>query len=86
VLRVAVLTDLRPAVRSRVLRGAALAAGCAPTALTAGHVRAVDALVTDWHGQREVTLPGGVTARRRHGFVIVGRDGGGAVVGGGASR
>lgn len=80
-LRVAVLAGLRPAVRGRVLRDAALAAGCPPTALNAGHVRAVDALVTDWHGQRAVALPGGVTARRRHGIVILGRDGAGSSAG-----
>ena len=40
-----------PRVRSRVLRAAALAAGCPAGALTAGHVRAVDGLVVDWHGQ-----------------------------------
>ena len=47
-----------PALRSRVLRAAALAAGCPAGALTAGHVRAVDGLVVDWHGQAGVDLPG----------------------------
>ena len=37
--------------------------------LTAGHVNRVDALVTGWHGQRWVDLPGGVRARRQAGKV-----------------
>jgi tRNA(Ile)-lysidine synthase len=52
------------ALRTRVLRLSALAAGCPGTDLTAGHVAALDRLVTDWHGQQGVDLPGGVVARR----------------------
>ncbi|MFW6091230.1 MAG: tRNA lysidine(34) synthetase TilS, partial [Actinomycetota bacterium] len=59
------LAALPLAVRSRVLRRAAIVAGSPPTDLTAGHVRALDALVTRWHGQRGVDLPGGVRAARR---------------------
>lgn len=55
------------AVRTRVLRQAALDAGCPATDLTAGHVAAVDRLLTAWHGQRGVDLPGGVVARRCEG-------------------
>ncbi|TSD63706.1 tRNA lysidine(34) synthetase TilS [Aeromicrobium piscarium] len=58
------LTVLAPAVRSRVLRRAALAAGARPGELTAAHVGEIDALVTRWHGQRRVELPGGVSAVR----------------------
>jgi len=50
------------AIRARVLRTAAIEAGCPPGKLTAGHVDALDALVTRWHGQRWATLPGGVRA------------------------
>ena len=32
--------------------------------LSAGHLFAVEALVTDWHGQVGVDLPGGVRVRR----------------------
>ena len=63
------LAALPQAVRWRVLRRAALAAGCPATDLTAGHVEALDALVTDWHGQRGVDLPGPVRAARRGGEV-----------------
>jgi tRNA(Ile)-lysidine synthase len=61
------LTGLLPALRRRVLRSAALDAGCPPTDLTAGHVDAVEALVTRWHGQAGVDLPGDVQASRRGG-------------------
>ena len=63
------LVDMPDAVRSRVLRSAAIAAGCPPGALTAAHVAHVAELVTDWHGQRWVDLPGGVRASRHEGTV-----------------
>jgi tRNA(Ile)-lysidine synthase len=63
------LRALPAAIRTRVLRDAAIMAGCPHGALGSGHVGAVDALVTDWHGQRWVDLPGGVRARRRDGKV-----------------
>jgi len=64
-LAVADLAALPAALRSRVLRRAAIAAGSPATALTAEHVAALDAFVTDWHGQGEVALPGGLVAERR---------------------
>jgi len=64
-LDVRVLAAAPAALRTRVLRTAAIRAGCPPTDLTAAHVRAVDALVTAWRGQQRVDLPGGVIAVRR---------------------
>jgi tRNA(Ile)-lysidine synthase len=64
------LAGLPGAVRSRVLRSAALAAGCPAGALTAAHVAAIGELVTGWHGQRGVDLPGGIRASRRSGEVF----------------
>jgi tRNA(Ile)-lysidine synthase len=64
------LAGLPGAVRSRVLRSAALAAGCPAGALTAAHVTRIDELVTNWHGQRWIDLPGGVRATRRSGQVL----------------
>ena len=61
------LAELPGAVRTRVLRSAALAAGCPAGALTAGHVARIEELVTGWHGQRWIDLPGGVRASRRAG-------------------
>ncbi len=69
-LTTADLAELPDAIRSRVLRSAAVAAGCPPGALTSAHVRQVDELVTSWHGQRWVDLPGGVRAARRDGQVL----------------
>jgi tRNA(Ile)-lysidine synthase len=63
------LKDLPAAIRTRVLRDAAIMAGCPPGALTARHVERIEDLVTGWRGQRWVDLPGGVRARRRDGKV-----------------
>lgn len=64
VLDVGKLAELPMAVRTRVLRRAALAAGSAPSDLTADHVWALDALITAWHGQGPIDLPGKVRAVR----------------------
>jgi tRNA(Ile)-lysidine synthase len=69
-LTAASLAGLPGAVRSRVLRAAALEAGCPAGALTAAHVARIEELVTDWRGQRGVDLPGGVRAARRSGEVF----------------
>ena len=61
------LADLPPAVRSRVIRLMCLGSGSPADALGMDHVRRVDALVTDWTGQGDVALPGGVTAARAYG-------------------
>ncbi|MFL1427848.1 MULTISPECIES: tRNA lysidine(34) synthetase TilS [unclassified Nocardiopsis] len=68
-LSAAVLADAPEALRTRVLRGAALDAGCPAGALTARHVREVERLVTAWRGQSHLDLPGGVRARRVAGHV-----------------
>jgi tRNA(Ile)-lysidine synthase len=68
-LDVAALAELPGAIRTRVLRDAAVMAGCPPGALAARHIGAVDALVTAWRGQRWTDLPGGVRAGRRAGKV-----------------
>jgi tRNA(Ile)-lysidine synthase len=68
-LDVAWLAALPAAIRTRVLRDAAVMAGCPPGALAAGHIGRVDALVTAWRGQRWADLPGGVRARRQAGKV-----------------
>jgi tRNA(Ile)-lysidine synthase len=69
------LAALPAAVRTRVLHRAAAAGGCPPGALTARHVAEMDALVTRWHGQRWIELPGGVRAVRRHGKLLLERPG-----------
>jgi tRNA(Ile)-lysidine synthase len=52
-------------IRRRVLRLAALAAGSPAAELFHEHVLAMDALLTDWHGQRWVDLPGHLRCARR---------------------
>lgn len=61
------------ALRRRVLRLAALAAGSPAAELFHEHVLALDALVTDWHGQRWVDLPGHLRGVRRDGAVSIER-------------
>jgi tRNA(Ile)-lysidine synthase len=68
-LEVAALLAEPPAVRRRALRLAALESGCPGTELFLVHVDAMDALVVSWHGQREVHLPGHVTAHRSGGVL-----------------
>jgi tRNA(Ile)-lysidine synthase len=68
-LRVDVLAGLPRALRTRVLHGWARALGVPGNALAGTHVAALDALVTDWHGQGPVALPGGVHAGRRTGII-----------------
>jgi tRNA(Ile)-lysidine synthase len=67
-LAVAALAELPRAVRTRVLRTWASAAGAAP--LSAERTAAVDALVTAWRGQGPVDLPGGVAVRRASGRLV----------------
>ncbi len=69
-LPIEAVAALPPAIRSRVLRNAAIAAGCPAGTLTAGHVAGLDALVTGWRGQRGTDLPGGVRGERRYGRLL----------------
>ncbi|MFK5688653.1 ATP-binding protein [Ornithinimicrobium sp. LYQ92] len=55
---------LARAVRTRLWRRLALAAGSPGTDLTGEHLHAVDDLVARWHGQGPLHLPGGVRAGR----------------------
>ncbi|WP_017593233.1 tRNA lysidine(34) synthetase TilS [Nocardiopsis potens] len=67
------LAGLPRAVRTRVLRRAALDAGAPAGALNAGHVAELERLVTEWRGQAHVDLPGGLRGRREGGAVRIGR-------------
>jgi len=58
------LASLPRAIRSRILRRAIYAAGAPGGAISAEHLVGVEALVTDWHGQGEISLPGGVKVAR----------------------
>ena len=75
-LDVEVLGQEPAAVRHRVLRLAALQADVPAGSLSASHLMALDALVTDWHGQGTVALPGGVGGVRRCGRLFLTRESG----------
>ncbi|MDT3397759.1 tRNA lysidine(34) synthetase TilS [Streptomyces sp. B1866] len=65
------LRALPAAVRRRVLRRAAIAAGAPAGSLFARHIEEVDRLVTGWRGQRAINLPGRVEARRQGGRLVL---------------
>lgn len=64
------LAQSGPAVRSRVLRAAALAAGVPAGALRSAHVTMLDSVVVNWTGQGPVSLPGGIEAFRISGRLV----------------
>jgi tRNA(Ile)-lysidine synthase len=66
-LEVGDLSGLVPAIRTRVLHMWARRLGVSGSALSHRHVVALDALVTDWHGQGAVALPGGIRVARKGG-------------------
>jgi tRNA(Ile)-lysidine synthase len=65
------LLALPRAVRTRVLRRIICQAGSPAGSLTYEHVMSVEALISRWHGQGEVALPGGVRAWREYGRLRV---------------
>ena len=64
VLEVEELAKLPKAIRIRVLRLAIYGAGAPAGTLSADHLAPVEALITNWHGQGEISLPGGVKVAR----------------------
>ncbi|MET9492299.1 tRNA lysidine(34) synthetase TilS [Nocardia sp. NPDC006630] len=76
-LELETLTTAEPALRRRVIRAWLLGGGA--KSLTDSNLRAVEALVTDWHGQGGVAVSGSATgtrlvAAREHGRLILGSD------------
>lgn len=71
-IEIALLERLPTAVRKRVIRRAAAHLGA--TRISAEHLGWVDALISQWHGQGEVALPSGVTARRESGRLALSRQ------------
>jgi tRNA(Ile)-lysidine synthase len=63
-LEIEFLVGLPKAIRTRLIRRAIYAQGAPMGSVTADHVSAVEALVTSWHGQGEISLPGGVKVAR----------------------
>ena len=61
------LAELPGALRGRVIRAMALAAGCPADELDLEHVRRLRDLVERWAGQGAASLPGGVRGERVYG-------------------
>jgi tRNA(Ile)-lysidine synthase len=70
-LRVEALERAAPALRRRVLRLLALEAGAPGGDLSATHVGELERLVTSWHGQRHLDLPGRLRGERADGVLRV---------------
>ncbi len=68
------VASLPEPIRTRVLRLAALESGALAAELFHSHVLEIDRLVTDWHGQKWVDLPGHVRASRQAGLLVFGPD------------
>jgi len=58
------LSALPRAIRTRILRSAIYASGAPSGSISADHVASAEALVTSWHGQGALSLPGGVKVER----------------------
>jgi len=69
----AALAELPEAVRARVLRNLALAAGCPGGSLAAAHIEALDRLITGHGRPGPVHLPGRIRAHRRCGTLVLSR-------------
>lgn len=70
-IEVSALESLPRALRTRVLRRMAIAAGSESRDLDHGHVTAMERLVSQWSGQGPVALPGRVSAERAHGRIRI---------------
>jgi tRNA(Ile)-lysidine synthase len=58
------LLALPRAIRTRIIKNAIYGSGAPSGSISADHIAGVEALVTSWHGQGEISLPGGVKVRR----------------------
>ena len=67
------LAALPKAIRTRIIRRAALEAGATPGQLTFEQVGAIDALICAWKGQGAVSLAGGVKVERISGRLSLSR-------------
>ncbi|KRE60883.1 tRNA lysidine(34) synthetase TilS [Nostocoides sp. Soil756] len=71
--RVEALAALPRAVRTRTWRRLLVAAGAPAGQLSSRHTDACDRLLTHWHGQGAVHVPGGLRVRRSGGRVSIAR-------------
>jgi len=70
-LSVSELERLPKAIRTRVLRLAIYKAGAPTGSLSAEHINGAEALISDWHGQKELSLPGDVKLLRNSGRITL---------------
>lgn len=70
-IEIADLARLPKAIRTRVLRLAIYKAGAPSGMLSADHIAQAEALVSQWHGQGEVSLPGNVKLSRNSGRITL---------------
>lgn len=68
-LSVEVLKNAPRALRTRVLRIAAIAAGAPAGTLNFRHIEEVERLIMHWHGQQPINLPGAYQAARVAGTI-----------------
>lgn len=63
-LKVESLAQLHLAIRSRVIQHWLLNAGVPSGSLHQSHIKTVEELISKWHGQKEINLPGGFEVKR----------------------
>jgi len=63
------LSSLPRALRTRVWRLLAAEAGAPLADVSAAHVESLDALLTSWHGQGPLHVPGGIAVARERGAI-----------------
>lgn len=66
---VTALETMPRAIRTRIYK--VMCERCGSTELDAGHIAAIDELITRWHGQGTLNLPGRVNAAREYGRLSV---------------
>jgi tRNA(Ile)-lysidine synthase len=64
------LAALPRAIRTRVWRLLAAEAGAPLADVSAAHVESLDALLTSWHGQGPLHVPGGIAVARTGGAIV----------------
>ncbi|MHA3837110.1 tRNA lysidine(34) synthetase TilS [Terrabacter sp. AAH1] len=64
------LSGLPRAIRTRVWRLLAAEAGAPLADVNAAHVESLDALLTSWHGQGPLHVPGGIAVSRTAGAIV----------------
>ncbi len=68
-IAVDVLESLPRAIRTRIYKS--MGERCGSVELDAGHIAGIDELITRWHGQGTLNLPGRVNAAREYGRLSV---------------